>query len=183
MLSPVIKKLLEDKLGKSIRYSSDVEHLSFDIEKQTGQRIGVNTLKRLLGYIDGVKEPRLFTLDTIARYIGYSNWDEMLESFDQSDNSSSFTSIEEINIHSLSMGNKIKFTYSPNRIVVIEYIETNKFRVVDSLNSKLQFEDIIEVNHFVLNYPLIISNVIREDISMGKFTAGKISGITSLSII
>lgn len=182
MLSPVIKKLLENKLGKDIRYSSDIEHLSFDIEKHTSQRIGVNTIKRLLGLIEGVKEPRLYTLDTIARYLNHKNWDELLESLDQSGNSS-FTSIEEIDIQTLTTGSKIKFTYSPDRIVTIECIGNNRFTVIDSINSKLLLNDTIEVNHFVLNYPLIISNVIRNDVSMGKFTAGKISGVTSLSIL
>jgi len=182
MLSPVIKRLLEEKLGKSIRYSSDIEHLSFDIEKHTKQRIGVNTIKRLLGLIEGVKEPRLYTLDTIARYLDAKNWDELLESLDQSGNSS-FTSIEEIDIQTLDTGTEVKFTYSPDRIVIIEYICDNRFKVIESVNSKLLCNDIIIVNHFILNYPLIISNVIRNDISMGKFTAGKISGITSLSIL
>lgn len=182
MLSPVIKKLLENKLGKDIRYSSDIEHLSFDIEKETNQRIGVNTIKRLLGLIEGVKEPRLYTLDTIARYLNHKNWDELLESLDQSGNSS-FSSIEEIDIQILNVGDKIRFTYSPDRIVTVEYISNNRFTVIDGLNSKLLPDDRIEVNHFVLNYPLIITNVIRNDVSMGKFTAGKISGITSLSIL
>lgn len=182
MLSPVIKKLLENRLGKDIRYSSDIEHLSFDIEKETTQRIGVNTIKRLLGLIEGVKEPRLYTLDTIARYLEHKNWDELLESLDQSGNSS-FSSIEEIDIQTLNTGDKIKFTYSPDRVVTVGYIEKNRFTVLDSLNSKLLPDDLIEVNHLVLNYPLIISNVIRNDVSMGKFTAGKISGITSLSIL
>lgn len=182
MLSPVIKKLLENKLGKEIRYSSDIEHLSFDIEKKTNQRIGVNTIKRLLGLIEGIKEPRLYTLDTIARYIDYKNWDELLDSLDQSGNSS-FTSIEEIDIETLKQGDKIRFTYSPDRVVTIEYSNNKLFTIIESQNSKLLQNDIIEVNHFVLNYPLIITNVIRNDIAMGKFTAGKISGITSLSIL
>ncbi|MDH6307395.1 hypothetical protein M2451_000544 [Dysgonomonas sp. PFB1-18] len=182
MLSPVIKKLLENKLGKDIRYSSDIEHLSFDIEKHTNQRIGVNTIKRLLGLIEGIKEPRLYTLDTIARYLDFKNWDEMLDSLDERGNSD-FSTIEEIDIQALKTGDKIRFTYSPDRVVSIEYIGNNRFIVIGSENSKLLLNDTIEVNHFVLNYPLIITNVIRNDVSMGKFTAGKISGITSLFIL
>lgn len=182
MVSPIIKTLLEEKLGKSIRYPSDCEHLSFDIEKTTKQRVSTNTLKRLLGFIEGVQEPRLYTLDTIASYISFSNWDELLDSITK-DGSSSFSSIEEIRIDSLKPKDRVKFTYSPDRVVIVDYIENNRFVVIDSVNSKLQPKDIIEVNHFVLNYPLIISNVVREGVSMGKFTAGKISGITSLSIL
>jgi len=182
MLSPIIKKLIENKLGKDIRYSSDIEHLSFDIEKHTNQRIGVNTLKRLLGQIEGVKEPRLYTLDTIARYLSFKNWDELLESFDQSGNSG-FSTIEEIEVNKLSKGDKIQFTYTPDRNIVVEFIDDNRFKVIESTNSKLQIGDIIEVSHFVLKYPLMVNDVIRNGNSLGKFTAGKISGITSLKII
>ena len=182
MLSPVIKQLLEKQLGKEIRYSSDFEHLSFDIEKQTKQRVGVNTLKRLFGQIEGIKEPRLYTLDTIARYINFKNWDEMLESLDNRGNSD-FDTIEEIEIKNLTKGNKIKFYYSPDREVLIEYLEKNLFKVIESLNSKLKQDDIIEANHFVLKYPLLVNDVVRNGVSLGKFVAGKVSGITKLTII
>jgi len=182
MLSPVIKQLLEKQLGKEIRYSSDFEHLSFDIEKQTKQRVGVNTLKRLFGQIEGVKEPRLYTLDTVARYLKFKNWDEMLESLDDKGNSD-FSSIEEIEINNLTKGKKIKFYYSPDREVLIEYIGKNLFKVTESLNSKLKADDRIEVNHFVLKYPLLVNDVVRKGASLGKFVAGKVSGITKLILI
>jgi len=182
MLSPVIRKLIEEQLGKEIRYSSDFDHLSFDIEKETNQRVGVNTLKRLFGQIEGIKEPRLYTLDTIARYISFKNWDEMLESLDKAGNSD-FSTIEEIEINNLTKGNKIRFNYSPDREVLLEYIDKNQFKVLESLNGKLKVDDIIEVNHFVLNYPLMVNDVIRNGISLGKFTAGKVSGITKLILI
>ena len=182
MLSSVIIKLIEKQLGKEIRYSSDFEHLYFDIEKQTKQRVGVNTLKRLFGQIKGIKEPRLYTLDTIARYINFKNWDEMLECLDEKGNSD-FSSIEEIEISTLHKGTKIKFYYSPDRVVLIEYIEKYQFKVIDALNSKLMIDDIIEVEHFVLKYPLMVKDVIRDNVSLGKFTAGKVSGITKLVIV
>ena len=182
MLSSVIIKLIEKQLEKEIRYSSDFEHLSFDIEKQTKQRVGVNTLKRLFGQIKGIKEPRLYTLDTIARYINFKNWDEMLECLDEKGNSD-FSTIEEIEISTLSKGTKIKFYYSPDRVVLIEYIEKNQFKVIDTLNSKLMIDDMIEVEHFVLKYPLLVKDVIRKNVSLGKFTAGKVSGITKLVIV
>jgi len=181
MLSPVIKQLLEKQLGKEIRYSSDFEQLAFDIEKRTRQRIGVNTLKRLFGQIEGANEPRLYTLDMVARYLNFKNWDELLDSLDEKGNSD-FSSIEEIEIDKLTKGDRIGFYYPPDREVLIEYIEKNQFKVIESLNSKLKAEDRIEVNHFVLKYPLLVNDVKRNNISLGKFTAGKISGITKLTL-
>lgn len=182
MLSPVIKKLLEEKLNKEIRYPSDIEHLSYDIEKHTSQRISVNTLKRLFGLVQGVKEPRLYTLDIIARYLGFKNWDDIIESIGNQGNSS-FSSIEEVIITDLQEGDKIVLCYSPDREVTLEFLKNNTFIVQNTVNSKLQPNDILEINHFVLHYPLLVNQVVREGVSLGKFTAGKVSGITSLQII
>ena len=101
MLSPVIVKLIEDKMQKSIRYASDYDYLSYDIEKSTGKNISTNTLKRLLGYMEGVKAPRLYTLDVVAEYLGYVDWDDLNQKVLSNDSSSSFSTIEEIDIQHL----------------------------------------------------------------------------------
>lgn len=182
MLSPVIKKLVEKKFGKEVRYSSDIEHLSIDIKNYTHKSISVNTLKRLFGMLAGVYEPRLYTLDTIAQYVDYRNWDNLAEIFNSKGNSE-FDTMEEIEVEKLEIGNKIIFTYSPDRKLVITFLGGKLFKVVESENSKLQVNDVIEVSHFLINYPLVVSNVTRNNSSIGKFTAGKVSGITSLCMV
>jgi hypothetical protein len=182
MLSPVIKEHVETKLGKMIRYHSDLEHLCIEIEKETKQKISLNTLKRLFGFIDGVSEPRLYTLDTIALYLGYSNWDVYLLSLDQSGNSG-FNSLQEIKIDLLPISSIIEFGYAPDRVVQVRFEGQNHFKVVSAKNSKLVANDLVEITHFVLNYPLVILNVIRDGKSMGRFTAGKVGGLTILKLI
>jgi hypothetical protein len=182
MLSPVIKEQIETKLGKSVRYHSDLEHLCFEIEKVTKQKISLNTLKRLFGFITGVTEPRLFTLDTIAQYLGYSNWDVYLSSLQETGNSS-FNSLQEIKIDTLLPSSIIEFGYDPDRVVQISYEGENHFRVVYSKNSKLLIDDLLEISHFVLYYPLVILNVIRDGTNMGRFTAGKVGGLRVLKLI
>jgi hypothetical protein len=182
MLSPVIKEQIEKKLGRSIRYHSDLEYLCAEIEKKTKQKISLNTLKRLFGFIEGVTEPRLFTLDTIALYLGFTNWDVYLLSLDQSGNSG-FNSLQEIKIESLPVLSIVEFGYEPDRIVQIRYEGNNQFKVISSKNSKLLVNDLLELTHFVLNYPLIILNVIRVGKDMGRFTAGKVGGLTVLKLI
>lgn len=182
MLSPVIKEHVESKLGKMIRYHSDLEYLCVEIEKQTKQKISLNTLKRLFGFITGVSEPRLYTLDTIALYLGYTNWDVYLLSLDQSGNSG-FNSLQEIRIESLPLASVIEFEYDPDRVVQVKFEGQNHFKVVSAKNSKLQENDLVEITHFVLNYPLVILNVLRDGKSMGRFTAGKVGGLTVLRLI
>lgn len=182
MLSPIIKVQIESKLGKIIRYHSDLEILCVEIEKVTKQKISLNTLKRLFGFIEGDTEPRLFTLDTLALYLGYSNWDVYLLSLDQLGNSG-FNSLQEIKIESLPLSSIVEFAYEPDRIVQVRYEGKNQFKVISSKNSKLLEHDLLEMTHFVINYPLVILNVLRLGKSMGRFTAGKVGGLTELKLI
>jgi len=182
MLSPVIKEQIETKLGQKVRYHSDLECLCIEIEKETKQKISLNTLKRLFGFIAGVSEPRLYTLDTIALYLGFTNWDVYLLSLDQSGNSG-FNSLQEIRIESLPVSSIVEFGYDPDRIVQVQFEGQNNFKVISAKNSKLVENDLVEITHFVLNYPLVILNVIRDGKSMGRFTAGRVGGLTELKIV
>ena len=69
--------------------SRDCELLAPDIESATGEHIGVNTMKRLLGFIADERTPRTSTLDVIARYLGFDNW-EALRLFDENSSNSTF---------------------------------------------------------------------------------------------
>lgn len=188
ILSVVTRHHIEAKLGKTIRYPSDYEQLAYDIERTTKQRISTNTIKRLLGAIDSVREPRLYTLDVIAQYLGFENWDVYVVSLSKEGNSQfekaeAADACHEISVAELKAGAKVEFQYYPDRKVILEYLGGKEFRVVGSTNSKLHLEDVVEVSNFYLNYPLIINRVVRDGLNIGRFTAGKISGLTYLKLL
>ncbi len=68
---------IEVRFGRSIRYSKDCDALAVDIIFHTGCRISASTLKRVLGFGDNYIIPRLYTLDAIAKYIGYDSWNDL----------------------------------------------------------------------------------------------------------
>lgn len=190
ILSVVTRQHIEEKLGKTIRYPSDYEQLAYDIERTTKQRISTNTIKRLLCAIESVREPRLYTLDVIAQYLGFENWDVYVVSLSQEGNSqfeimdnSDMDICHEITVAELKKGTKVEFQYYPDRKVILEYIGGKEFAVIACSNSKLHNGDVVEVSNFYLNYPLIINRVMRNGLNIGRFTAGKISGLTYLKII
>ena len=174
--SPYVTTLLKQKSGHDIRLSADCEYLALDIESVTGEHIGVNTLKRLLGFIDDERDPRVSTLDIIARYLGFSSWDE-LRIYDDKSNSSFESTSDEIRVSDLTTGQKIQISYQPDRQLIIEYQGNNTFLILSSKNSKLQNDDQIIITHIVSGYPLLVSEVIRHGQSLGSFTAGKAQGI------
>lgn len=174
--SPYVTNLLRQKSKKDFRQSADCEYLALDIESVTGEHIGVNTLKRLLGFINDEREPRISTLDVIARYLSFDNWD-VLSIYDNKSNSSFESSSEEIRVSELSEGQCVQISYLPDRRLVMAYQGNGHFLVQLSENSKLLAGDELSLTHIVQGYPLLVTEVIRDGKSLGSFTAGKAQGI------
>lgn len=181
MLSAIIKKEIENKFGKEIRYPADCEALSAHISDQTGQNISITTLKRMFGFVNGTHEPRLYTLDVLAQYLGYPNWDLYYEKFIHIENSEFFTA-EQIEIDALKPDAVIEIIYDPDRIIRLVYQGNFRFNVEHSTNSKLLRGDQLKIMSIVKHYPLIIASVIRDGKDLGRFVAGKSSGITGICI-
>ena len=181
-LSFHIIELLKEKSGNQLRQPSDCEFLSLDIESKTRVHIGATTLKRLLGFAHDERTPHASTLDAIAHYLGYAHWEELLLIEDKG-NSGFGTSDEEIRSADLQVGAILEITYLPDRRVVMQYLGNQRYRIVESENSKLQKGDELEIQNFVLHHPLLVLNVLREGESLGQFTAGRVSGLTSVKVL
>ena len=177
-----IVQLLKDKSANDLRQPSDCEFLSLDIESKTGVRIGATTLKRLLGFAQDDRLPHASTLDAIARYLGYAHWDE-LKDIEDKGNSDFGTTEEEIRSDDLAPDRIVEFTYLPDRLVRLKYLGSHRYLVMESRNSKLQAGDEVEVLSFVLHHPLLVLQVWRHGEKLGQFTAGRISGLSSITLL
>lgn len=182
MLSKIIRERIQQKFGQEIRYSKDCEVLAIDISNNTSRKISVSTIKRLFGLAKGIEEPRLYTLDVLAIYIGYKNYDDLLIEF-KTANGSEFEILEEVRADSLNMNDELDLQYEPNRSLKLRYLGDSKFELLEVLNSKLKEKDIVVLSHIIIDYPLFLRNVIRKEKNLGSFTAAKISGITSIRIL
>lgn len=176
-----IVQLLRNESGNDLRVPSDCEYLSLDIESKTGVRIGATTLKRLMGFAQDDRTPHVSTLDIIARYLGYSHWEELKQVEDKG-NSDFDTSEDELRSADLKPGCHVELTYLPDRLVRLLYLGDNRYHVIESQNSKLQPGDEVEILNFILHHPLFVINVWRGGESLGQFTAGRISGLSSLKV-
>ena len=172
---------LKRKSENDLRLPSDCELLSLDIQSKTGVRIGATTLKRLLGFAHDERQPHTSTLDAIAHYLGYAHWDELARIEDKG-NSDFNSSDDEVRSADLQVGDEVEITYLPDRKVLFFYQGNNRYRVKLSENSKLQVNDEVEILNFVLHHPLLVVQVWRNGVSLGQFTAGRISGLSSIIV-
>ena len=177
MLSEIIKQKIEERFGKAVRYPKDCEALALVISKDCNERVSASTVKRLYGFVSGVEQPRRFTLDLIAQYLSFPDWDALLKSINNVTHSE-FTSLAEIGIENIKENEIIEFGYAPDRNLAVKFLGKQQFEVIKSEKSKLAVGDIISIYHFVLGYPLLINEVKRNNKDLGQYIAGKVSGLT-----
>ena len=182
MISKLIQSKVEERFGKPIRYAKDCEVLSVSIQAFTGQKISCSTVKRLFGLIESDNEPRLYTLDVIAEYLGYINYDHLLQDFNPNKGDRSEL-IDTINTNDLKLGDTIQFKYAPNRFVEANYMNDCIFKIVDSNDPKIQKDELLVFNNVGRYLPLFASWRSSVNGNVKNIVLGKISGITSIELI
>ena len=73
-----ILQRIEVEVGHKLRSAADCTRFALDIESMTGEPICANTIKRAFGVIDASSGPSAFTLNLIARRLGYSDWEAFI---------------------------------------------------------------------------------------------------------
>lgn len=180
-LSPSTIELLEKRCGHEIRIPADCNILSLVIESKTKVHIGATTLKRLAGFADDEREPHTTTLDTIARYLGYKSWEEYSRIADNG-NSTFDEHKDELRSAALFTGSLVEVCYPPDRKITFEHLGHGRYKVMESVNSKMPQGATGEIKNFVLHHPLFIENVQADGNFLGLYTAGIVSGLSSIKV-
>lgn len=183
MLSPVIKGMLARQLGHEIKISSDCERLSMDIEKHVRQHVGVTTLKRMTGFVGGVTNPRMSTLDIIAQYLGAPTWHAFLDSINP-DLSGEPTTPEAMSVKTKDLRAKQTVTaiWHDGRIT-LKHTGRGKFTVIASDAHKILPGDTVEVDTIRISYPLYIRTHKRGGMLLPTpLPPAHLSGILSIDI-
>ena len=176
-----LKQMLKTQFGRDMETPADFSDLSDDIrDKLKCNTMSATTLKRLFGYIKYDKEISLSSLSLLARYLGYSGWN----AFCMNDKSESgFISEEIIYSKNLIKGDSVLFEWNPNRSCVAEFLGNDRFLVKNAQYCKLEIGDTFTTTQFILNNPLIITDLIQVRMPgepPKKYVAGSKSGLTRL---
>ena len=177
MLDKNLINLLEEKSGNKLDSSSACERLVLDIESETGEKLGFTTLKRLMGFTSEQAQPRQSTLDILARYLCFDSYRELEDAIDNRGDSDFDCNSETVLSSRLPTETEINLSYYPNRRLKLKYIKDDEFIVMESINGSLQPGDIIFVDSFTSNLPMIAKDVIRNGERLGRYVAGGKFGI------
>lgn len=180
--NPALIAMLRNKTGCNLSSPSEAEFLRNDIEAVTGERLGINTVKRIVGILDYEGQHRDYVLDIIARYLNYSSW-SLLER-DLNNKISEFgTSSSILDLNLLPQNQKIEIKWDPDRKIILEKSNSSHFTVIESNNSKLIEGDILKVTQIAAGFPFYVSDVLRKGESIGKYTAALEDGLKSIKLL
>ena len=171
-----LKKEVENLVGRSIKGPKDFDFLSRQIHGYTNESISMSTLKRMWGYVTTTCKPSLFNLDLLSRMVGYPDW----EAFSQGDGemaSSRFFVKSKLISAALEIGEKVRLTWCPGRIVTIQYLGNDTFEVLESILSKLDVGYTFVCHQFVADEPLYLSNLHHFNMEHSNYVCGRVGGI------
>lgn len=171
-----LKKEVEALVGRTIKSPRDFEFLSRQIQGYTRESISVSTLKRMWGYVASISKPGLYNLNLLSRMVGYSDWDAFVGG-QNGDYSSRFFVKSKLIADALGVGDRVRLTWQPGRIVTIKYQGHDVFLVEESQKSKLAVGDTFTCHQFVAEEPLYLTNLSHPHVPLCNYVAGQKGGI------
>ena len=171
---------IEEALGKEIRTPKDFEMLRERIYDRLRILISATTLKRVWGYLDDGVQSRQGTMDILARFIGYQNYEdyEANAATYKHEAQSSPVMSRKLNVaEELESGDRVRITWHPNRVCETTYLGGLTFSVHASRNTRIKEGNTFQCSLFIEGEPLYIDNLIQENRPPVAYVCGKKSGI------
>lgn len=174
-----LKMLAEKVAGRKIVTPRDFDYLSMRIFDSTHMYVSAMTLKRFWGYLGDKYRttPSLFTLNSLARYVGYIDWESFCTIGDKSTVHSNFLPNDCIRSSSLKRNDRIELIWHPDRHVTINYEGLGLFKVTESINSKLSCGDTFMCDYIIDGEPLHIYCLVHEGNAPTNYVCGNIGGV------
>lgn len=168
------------RFGKRLETTTDFEHLSHEIAISKAGYISTSTLKRYWGYVKHhYLSKRITTLDILARYVGYSDFNHYTTSIDNHESTDSdYNSSLSLDAQTLQPGTMLSISWYPDRSIIVTYQGNLIFLVMESSNSRLIVGMQLKCMTLVKGQPLIL-NIINSSTPDNSiiYIAGKKHGI------
>ena len=170
---------VEDCLRCKLVTPKDFEHASEEIDRLTGIRLSKTTLMRLWGYIREDVTPRKLTLTTLARFCGYNDWYNFVAQYSHhGDQQSNPVMAEKIDVlKDLHVGDQLRFTWQPGRVMEVLYHGNGRFEVIYSERTRLRQGCTFVCYLAIKEQPLFLSDVTLDGTKMSAYVCGKVNGV------
>jgi len=177
-----LTQAVEKSSGHSIKTTNDFMRLSGQIEGRTGSALSVSTLKRIWGRVAGNDLHHRSTLDLLAKFCGYADYNIFLaEVCDVKEYSSShFILPDVIDAENLREGIILALEWNPDRLVLVQHSTNGNFRVIRSVASKLTVGDTFHCSRMRVGDPCYLDNLHHEGGESPYYVMGLQGGLTHI---
>ncbi|MBL7889706.1 MAG: hypothetical protein JNL24_09140 [Bacteroidia bacterium] len=182
MLSPLIRKKIEQKFGSPIRYPKDCDALADAISRECRCKISGSTLRRLFGLAKGIDKPRLWTLDTLSNYLGHDSWENLMNQITGNKIEKS-PKIESVLSKNAGLGAIYSVSFGKNSSVIIEYKGRNLYEVIEQEKTVLLRADIVCIEKIQQHLPLLVESIQRGRLALDGVLIGTVTGTTSIKLL
>lgn len=176
----ILRNMVEESVSRKMKTPADFQFLTGIIQERCKETLGVTTLKRIWGYVDGYDTTRYSTLSVLARCVGFRDWDDFLENRNLTGESSSPLLGRTLFPKEIPTEGRIRISWAPDRRVVLQHLGEGNFKVLESENSKLKPEDTFHCTCFIIGEPLYLDNFVRGDNAPTLFVVGNKGGLTDV---
>lgn len=172
-------KEIENALGRKMHTPKDFDFLRESIYARLNVLVSATTLKRIWGYLKDDVQPRVGTLDILARFLGFDDYENYLNATneDMSLQSSPVMSRKLSVPEELKEGDKLRLTWQPNRQCDLVYLGDLCFKVLSSEHTRLCAGDTFKCSLFIEGEPLYLDALSQGNSSFLAYVCGKKSGI------
>ena len=179
-----LRQRVEERFGKPLVVHADFLALVAIIEMEQRQHISESTLERVWGYSTrGYNTVSLRTLDVLSMYGAGCLWAKFCEEVETECESVLFN-VESIIAAKLSVGNRLRIGWLPNRLCDIRYLGNNRFIAEHCENSKMRKGDTFSCLQFTLGKEAVLSDFRQAGSTLEQsYAIGQKNGLTVLAII
>ena len=157
--------------------SKDFERLAIKIFDRTGSLLSPTTLKRIWGYLKESTVTRKSTLDLLAQYCGWHNFDEFTTG-NYPEIESGYVDVKILSARNdLKKGCFVKLMWNPSRICIVKYLGDCKWEVIKSESTRLIPGDTFRCSVFMSGEPLYLEDLVHEGVQSGIYVCGRRNGI------
>ena len=181
----ILRQAVEKAIDFPLSTHGDFLRLSAGIEFTLREHMSESTLERVWGYstrhYDTVS---VRTLNVLARFVGYHDWEEFCRSANKTAAESSLFIDTAICSDNLSVGDRLRIGWPPDRICTIRYLGNNNFIAEETENSTMQPGDTFSCIQIQKGRPLNLDNFRKADSQEKlRYVVGINTGLTLLEVI
>lgn len=172
--------LTNETLGFVPSTPSEFDEASLKIEKAIKMTFSPSSLKRLWGYVDYTNEPAKSTLNKLARYNGFPDYQAFIASIstDRADDSG-FLEDSLISTDRIAAGERLALAWNDGKECLMLCIAPHRFRIETSKNIKLQEGDTLTLHIIGIGHPVYATDIVRCGEHISVYHGAKKGGLRS----